>query len=77
MIVLAYLRDGRVHASHEAYEGGDGIADYQVHMDLDGEQEITTTIRGDHYRSLWCWSADSKRQFGVVPLIKTKKEDPK
>lgn len=75
MIVLAYLRDGRVHANHEAYEGGEGIADYQVHTDLEGEQEITTIIRGERYRSRWCWRVDSKRQFGAVPLIKTDEED--
>jgi len=75
VIVLAYLRDGRVHANHEAYEGGDGISDYQVHMDLEGDQEITTSIRGERYRSLWCWRVDSKRQFGAVPLIKISEED--
>lgn len=70
MIVLAYLRDGRVHASHDAYEGGDGIADYETVMDLDGNIEIKTNIRGNKYRSLWCWGADSKRQYGAVPLIR-------
>lgn len=73
MIVLAYLRDGRVHASHEAYEGGDGIADYQVITDLDGNNEITTRIEGRDYVSSWCWGVDSKRQHGAVPLVRTEK----
>lgn len=70
MIIVAYLRDGRVHASHEAYEGGDGVASYETEQDLDGNLEITATIQGQRYRSLWCWPADSKRPFGAVPLLR-------
>lgn len=70
MIILAYLRDGRVHASYEAYEGGDGIADYEISTDLNGNNEITASIKGKRYRSLWCWPADSKCPYGAVPLIR-------
>ncbi len=75
MIVIAYLRDGRVHASHDAYEGGDGIANYQIAMDLDGNQEITASINGNRYRSLWCWPADSKKPYGAVPLIREERKE--
>lgn len=70
MIVIAYLREGRVHASHEAYEGGDGVGSYQTVEDLDGNIEITASINGKKYRSRWCWPADSKRPYGAVPLIR-------
>lgn len=70
MIIVAYLREGRVHASREAYEGGDGIADYTMTTDLDGNTEAETTIAGQRYRSLWCWGVDAKRHYGAVPLIR-------
>ena len=70
MIAVAYLREGRVHASHEAYEGGDSAGKYQTIMDLDGNNEITATIDGRRYRSLWCWPVDSARPYGAVPLIR-------
>jgi hypothetical protein len=69
VIIIPYLRDGRVHASFEAYEGGDGIASYEVVMDLEGNMEITTEIDGKRYRSLWCWEIDSKKPYGAVPMI--------
>lgn len=70
MMLVAYMRDGRVHASHEAYEGGDGVASYQTSMDMDGNIEITTRINGHDYVSTWCWPADSKKPYGAVPLLR-------
>lgn len=70
MIILAYLRNGRVHASYDAYEGGDGIADYETILDLDGNLEIKASINGVKYRSLWCWPSDSKRPYNAIPLIR-------
>jgi len=70
MIIVAYLREGRVHASREAYEGGDGIADYTLSIGLDSVPEIEAVIAGQHYRSLWCWPFDSQKPWGAVPLIR-------
>lgn len=70
MIIVAYLRDGRVHASHEAFEGGDGIANYELSTDLEGNVEATASINGKHYRSVWCWPSDSKRPYGAVPMVR-------
>ncbi len=71
-IITAYLRDGRVHEDREAYEGGDGLADYRYEMKPRGHSQITTVINGCRYRSLWAWRPDSKIQHGYVSLIEEK-----
>lgn len=69
MIVMAYLRDGRVHASKEAYDGGDGLADYEIEIGPDGKGSITSRIGGKDYVSAWCWPLDTARPYGAVPLL--------
>lgn len=70
MIILAYLRDGRVHASKDAYEGGDGVASYSTIQHLDGRIEIAARIEGRDYVSAWCWPADTIKPYGAVPLVR-------
>lgn len=68
MILIAYLRDGRVYADKEAWEHGLDHASYRVL--LTEPPVIETRIAGVDYTSMWCWDIDAKHPYGAVPLIR-------
>lgn len=73
MIILPYLREGRVYNDQDAFENGDVIGSYRVVTDIDDGRSIVETdpIGGKIYRAIASWSDEDRqkeRDFGYLPL---------
>lgn len=74
MIVIPYLRAGRVYRNQDAYEHGDSLGSYLVVINEDGQRTIETDrIAGYLYVSIAGWSdgdVAKNRDHGYLPLQK-------
>lgn len=72
MIVMPYLRKGRVYNDQDAFENGDAIGSYKVVIDMDGQRIVETDpIGGKSYRAVATWSdsdVEKGNDHGYLPL---------